>query len=228
METKACTVCKQIYPVTLEYFRFNGGYWKSECRNCHRAASKKYHHTHIDHAHKKSADWRKENPGRAKMINAAWREENKEKVKKDHKEWYEANKEKVNQQAAAWAAANSEKRKEVRVNWRKKHPEQVKEYDVRRYIERPEVARASMHRRRSIILNAVVDHTGKDIKLLYANQKGKCWWCSRELNGKYDIDHRIPLSRGGSNNPENLVLACASCNRSKHVKLPQEFAGRLF
>ena len=37
------------------------------------------------------------------------------------------------------------------------------------------------------------------------------------LHGVYHVDHVMPLSRGGSNAPENIVLACQRCkNDSKH------------
>lgn len=39
-------------------------------------------------------------------------------------------------------------------------------------------------------------------------------------------DHVIPLSRGGSNDPENLVAACMPCNSSKADKLLSEWGGR--
>ena len=61
------------------------------------------------------------------------------------------------------------------------------------------------------------DHVAK----MNAAQAGRCWWCGRMLT-KYHIDHRIPLSRGGSNGPENLVLACPPCNLRKHAKMPWE------
>jgi 5-methylcytosine-specific restriction endonuclease McrA len=69
--------------------------------------------------------------------------------------------------------------------------------------------------------------TKADILLLYKNQKGKCWWCQKPLKGKYEIDHRVPISRGGLHDRKNIVISCVSCNRSKHNKLPQEWAWRL-
>jgi 5-methylcytosine-specific restriction endonuclease McrA len=38
------------------------------------------------------------------------------------------------------------------------------------------------------------------------------------------LDHVLPLSRGGSNAPTNLVVACRSCNSRKHNRTPLEFA----
>jgi len=37
------------------------------------------------------------------------------------------------------------------------------------------------------------------------------------------VDHVIPVARGGSNWPANLVPACNSCNSKKHAKLVEEF-----
>src|SRR5205823_5650112 len=57
--------------------------------------------------------------------------------------------------------------------------------------------------------------TLEDIEKIYIAQNGKCFYCHKELNGKFDIDHKIPLSRDGSNWPENLCCSCKSCNCSK-------------
>jgi 5-methylcytosine-specific restriction endonuclease McrA len=33
------------------------------------------------------------------------------------------------------------------------------------------------------------------------------------------VDHVIPIARGGSDDPENLIAACRRCNYSKQDKL---------
>jgi 5-methylcytosine-specific restriction endonuclease McrA len=43
-----------------------------------------------------------------------------------------------------------------------------------------------------------------------------CFWCSKPLSAtQRTIDHLIPLSQGGSNNFENLRLACPCCNKER-------------
>lgn len=91
-----------------------------------------------------------------------------------------------------------------------------------------ERARVHNHTRRARKKAAPGRHTVQDIRNQYERQKGKCYWCSNKL-AKYEIDHIVPLSRGGSNWPDNLVIACPGCNRSRNNKLPHEFfdGGRL-
>jgi hypothetical protein len=70
-------------------------------------------------------------------------------------------------------------------------------------------------------------YTSADIRQHYKSQKGLCWWCSKPLGETYHVDHRVPISRGGSDNPENLCLTCPHCNLNKSDKMPWEWIGRL-
>ena len=52
-----------------------------------------------------------------------------------------------------------------------------------------------------------------------------CAYCKCELDLKtLTCDHQIPLSKGGTNWPSNLVPACRSCNSAKYTKKPSEMA----
>jgi hypothetical protein len=68
---------------------------------------------------------------------------------------------------------------------------------------------------------------------LRLKQNNRCFWCGHPMvkqaffvEGKLDgrketIDHVIPLCDGGSNDKDNLVLACADCNglrAANHLK----------
>ena len=76
---------------------------------------------------------------------------------------------------------------------------------------------------------AIGTHTAADIKAQYARQKGKCYYCHARVGDTYHVDHVVPLARGGSNWPENLVISCPTCNMQKRDKLPHEWVqgGRL-
>ena len=51
-------------------------------------------------------------------------------------------------------------------------------------------------------------------KLAY-NQKYLCAKCKVLLDPHFQIDHMVPLSRGGSNNTMNLQALCQDCHISK-------------
>lgn len=46
---------------------------------------------------------------------------------------------------------------------------------------------------------------------------GKCVKCGR-ADLPLEVDHRIPLSKGGTNAPGNLVVLCVPCHRQKTLK----------
>jgi 5-methylcytosine-specific restriction endonuclease McrA len=58
----------------------------------------------------------------------------------------------------------------------------------------------------------------------------KCFYCSGqgdEENGPdgrgWHVDHAYPVIRGGDEQPDNLVLACATCNLAKKDATAAEF-----
>lgn len=54
-------------------------------------------------------------------------------------------------------------------------------------------------------------------------QKDICYYCGDLLNFGGELDHKLPVSKGGNSWPENMVLACLTCNRDKHGKTANEF-----
>ena len=71
------------------------------------------------------------------------------------------------------------------------------------------------------------------VNLVYNKTDGYCRYCNKKINfrnygnpdtvGAWEIDHWTPVSRGGSDDIENLVLACIDCNRSKQEMTGLEF-----
>lgn len=105
---------------------------------------------------------------------------------------------------------------------------QKRQYEQLNRDEIREKRRVHSNRRRALFKQANGSHTAEDIRLQYISQRGKCWHCGKQLGNDWHVDHLIPLSRGGSNAPNNLVISCPLCNMQKHNKLPQEWNGRLF
>ena len=53
------------------------------------------------------------------------------------------------------------------------------------------------------------------VQALYAQRCGYCGVSEIDTGGPLQIDHYQPISKGGGNDLDNLVYACAHCNRFK-------------
>lgn len=54
-------------------------------------------------------------------------------------------------------------------------------------------------------------------KKIAAAQQWRCASCSTLLDETYEVDHKIALENGGSNDPSNLWALCPHCHRKKTV-----------
>lgn len=70
-------------------------------------------------------------------------------------------------------------------------------------------------------------HSAADVAAQRDRQSGRCFYCHHALAGGHEVDHVVPLALGGSNGPENLVVTCPPCNRTKNATHPMDFAGIL-
>lgn len=51
-----------------------------------------------------------------------------------------------------------------------------------------------------------------------------CYYCDENLTFKQaTIEHLIPISSGGSNSPDNLVISCRFCNNCRHDINPNQW-----
>lgn len=60
---------------------------------------------------------------------------------------------------------------------------------------------------------------------IYRRDGYVCAYCEA-VEGPFEIDHIVPVTRGGSNDPSNLCVACKPCNSSKGDRLLSEWRGR--
>ncbi len=79
----------------------------------------------------------------------------------------------------------------------------------------PDKVRALNHSRRAGIV------TPETMAQAIENADGICAYCLRRK--PLTIDHVVPVSRSGTNDLDNLVSACKSCNSSKRDRTPLEF-----
>jgi len=121
-----------------------------------------------------------------------------------------------------WKAKNRDKVLADKKQWDAANKEHIYKYNRRYATQNPEVKVASEAKRRALKLKSGGSYTSQDIKNMLSLQGNKCNACKIDLV-KYHVDHVIPLSRGGTNYPDNLQILCVSCNCRKSSKLPSEW-----
>lgn len=126
------------------------------------------------------------------------------------KRYYYENKKKALAVRKAWRTTNSEHFAALTKKWRD---------------ENPIARRAIKQNYRSRELNADGFHTASDLEILWVLQDGICAapHCKRLLIESCSTDHIEPLSKGGSNWPDNLQLLCVPCNCEKKDRNMKEW-----
>jgi 5-methylcytosine-specific restriction endonuclease McrA len=54
-------------------------------------------------------------------------------------------------------------------------------------------------------------------KIIGSNQSWKCGVCNEIMDYAYEVDHHIPLFKGGSNDISNLIALCRNCHGKKTI-----------
>lgn len=54
-------------------------------------------------------------------------------------------------------------------------------------------------------------------KITASNQNWQCGDCQVLLDYTYEVDHKIPLFKGGNNDPTNLIALCRNCHGKKTI-----------
>lgn len=69
---------------------------------------------------------------------------------------------------------------------------------------------------------------GYEKDLVYEKYNGYCAICGQPLNKEeMTISHDLPLSKGGTNGKDNLILACWTCNHMKNNFPMSEFLDKI-
>jgi 5-methylcytosine-specific restriction endonuclease McrA len=129
-----------------------------------------------------------------------YRQENADKIKKRR----ELNKEKTKVYKRNYTLNNKEKIALNSAVYRKNNPDKIKINNLKR-----RVAKRS---------NGIYKISEKEIQKLYSSN---CFYCGSYE--KIQIDHVIPISKGGTHSIGNLVPACKDCNLSKRDKFLAEW-----
>jgi len=151
-------------------------------------------------------------------IQRRYKERHPERVKEIEKRYRQRNPEKMAAKSLR-RRANGKASASCR-SWRERNIEYAREYSRQRKLSfGPYYAarqRLRKHRLRCSSFEEI------DLGGVAESQGFLCFYCLEPLS-EYQIDHKIPVSRGGGHTRDNVCLACPRCNMSKKAKTSEEF-----
>jgi len=155
-----------------------------------------------------------------KLQNREAYKENSHKWDKTRRAWREANVERIRENTRRY---NDENRELIRKKQRKHRSENRELYRERQRARKvcPAKQRVYDNTRRARESGADGTCTPAQYLLKSEYHGNKCIYCGARDN--LTVEHRIPLSRGGTNWPANLAPSCVSCNCSKGTRTETEF-----
>lgn len=230
MDTKVCSQCGMEKPVT-EFSRDNRAKdrikYKAACRACIRAKSRRRDLEHRVEENARKRKWHEEHPDYIKQ----WYAEHREYMREHDREYHALHREERNAQSHAYYLANRTGRLAKQRQYYLEHKEERDTYAARRRQEHkeeiratidawrrrnPEMVKTQSNRRRARKAQAEGSYTAEDWLAILDKYGHKCLKCGTTEN--ITVDHIIPLSKGGTNYPDNLQPLCAHCNSSKKTR----------
>lgn len=234
---KHCHNCNRDLPATLEFWhraknKRGEPSLATQCKDCANARAKKWANDHPDRVRQKSLDHYWANPELERQKAKDWHKNNPDKVK----DYRERNQDKIlaYKQTAEYKAKAADYRKRTNTQrlaynqqYKQDHPGHYTKLAREWRRNNPEKAKAIIHKRIARKHAAPGDYTADDVKRMYVEQDGMCAYCGirifMDIRKDVHVDHVMPLSRGGSNGSENLLLSCPTCNHSKNAKTVDEW-----
>jgi 5-methylcytosine-specific restriction endonuclease McrA len=128
-----------------------------------------------------------------------WNKDHPDAHRKHCRDWARNHREESRQRNAIWQKENPEKARAKLQAWRAKNRQKKIEYDRTRRVKKN---------------GASGYHTSEQFKDLCFAFKNMCVCCLQDK--PLTEDHIVPLSKGGTDNIENIQPLCKSCNSKKH------------
>lgn len=158
--------------------------------------------------------WRIANAATLKAKNKAYQEANRERIAATKAARYLATRVERLAYVKAWMQANRDRVKAYHQEYEKQNREKVRQWTA-----------TTGARRRARKAGNGGSHTADERLAKFAALGNACYYCG--AGGKMQVDHDVPIAKGGSDNIENILPACATCNQRKHKSTSAEFLARI-
>jgi len=188
--TKVCTKCDQELPV--EGFYMTKGKPHAWCKPCFREARREYVARNREKVAQTNREQYQKNREERQKYNREYNQRNREQKNAKARERYWNDPERFRALARDWERENPEHRRATKAAYRAGNREKVRGHGNAR----------SARKRAAVSVDVVREILGQE-----------CLACGAREN--LQIEHLIPLCRGGLHSEGNLATLCRSCNASK-------------
>src|SRR5256885_10896465 len=141
------------------------------------------------------------------------------------REWMRRNDDKARAAMKRWRDRHPEAHRDENAAYYKRHAARLKARIAEYHRANPAIVRAKSAKHRALRLAADGAFSASEWTELVRTHGGRCAYCGN--TAVLEPDHRVALSRGGSNRIENILPACHPCNARKHRMTEAEFRARL-
>jgi len=186
--------------------------------------AKIYYKENKDEIFKRQKKYMKINPEKVRKwgLISYYRNKDKPKYIRQRKEYHKKNREILNKKSRERYEKNKKRYLKTKRYYNKTHPLVIKNAKMK-------YRNTKNGRMKNIIYCQKYRSNSEDIRFsltpeeyfgLYERDK-VCVYCGSDEN--LSLDHIVPVSKGGETIYDNLVVACQSCNSSKHNKNVEEW-----
>lgn len=211
-----CRYRIEAYHEDPEKYRVATRNWRKNNRDhiCEYARRKYYEN--IEYYNEKSRNWNRNNP---------------EKARENRRKSYWANPDRHRHLARKYRLQNPEKKREADRLYRLKNADKLRQKRRLNKIKNPDRKRIASSRyraQRRLVHRSKI--TPVQVWDRIAEFENKCCYCGcsvdRQDRASYQIDHFLPVAKGGCDTLGNIVIACPTCNASKGDRDPHEWYTR--
>jgi len=155
---------------------------------------------------------------------ASYRISKGEELKAKKRAYYRANRERIIANVKSNYVLKKDLVLDYQTNYYLKNTKKVKSRVAKYRRENPDKKRHLENKRRASKFKNGGSHTLQQRLEKFALLGNVCFYCKKPK--KLTVDHDIPLSRGGTDDIENILPSCRSCNSKKNNKTAAEFTSK--
>lgn len=208
--TKVCSKCHLELSLTAFHKqRKTVDGLRPDCKECRKAESTSYYQKN-----------------KARIVQAVNNRanSNRDRITSYLRQWYQLNKESVIQKQRDYHRSNKSACNQRSRDYRIRHLDALRAKRKLYEQANPDIIRFHKSQHEARKRNAQGICTSEQWREKCRYHGWQCIYCHAQITPEsVTIEHRKPLSRGGSNWPANLAPCCRQCNQSKNCKTEPEY-----